>query len=81
MTVKDIKIEEEIFRPKVPSPSVKSTRCKTKPLRKYLIEIPRELIMKYYDIKLCMDTMYVTECGMVIAIDQTDHHVPKFGSN
>jgi hypothetical protein len=33
-----------------------------------LIEIPKELIMKHHDRAICMDTMYVNECGMLTAI-------------
>jgi hypothetical protein len=40
-------------------------------VRKDLIEIPKELIMKHHDIELYMDTMYVNECGMLTAIDWT----------
>jgi hypothetical protein len=49
----------------------KSTRRKPKPVRKDLIEIPKELILKHHDVELCMDTMYVNECGMLTAIDRT----------
>jgi hypothetical protein len=40
-------------------------------VRKNLIEIPVELIMKHHDIKLCMDTTYVNECSMLTVIDRT----------
>jgi hypothetical protein len=49
----------------------KSTRRKPKPVRSDLIEIPKEIITKHYDIDLCMDAMYVNECGMLTAIDRT----------
>jgi hypothetical protein len=59
VTVNDINIAEKIFGPDVSSLKGKSTRRKPKPVRKDLIEIPAELIMKHHDIELCMDTMYV----------------------
>ena len=40
-------------------------------MREDLIEIPKELIEKHHAIELCMDTMYVNECGMLTAIDRT----------
>jgi hypothetical protein len=49
----------------------KLTRQKPKSVRADLIEIPKELIEKHHNIKLCMDTMYVNECGMLTAIDWT----------
>jgi hypothetical protein len=71
VTVEDINIAEKIFGPDVSSLKGKSPRRKPKPVRKDLIEIPKELIMKHHDIKLCMDTMYVNGCGMLTAIDRT----------
>jgi hypothetical protein len=68
VTVEDVNIADTIFGPDVSSLKGKSTRCKPNPVRKDLIEIPRELIMKHHNIKLCMDTMYVNECGMLTAI-------------
>jgi hypothetical protein len=65
MTVEDIYIAENIFGPDVSTLKRKSTRCKPKPVRKDLIKIPKELIMKYHYIDLCMDTMYVNEYGML----------------
>jgi hypothetical protein len=44
-------------------------RQKSKPVRCDLIEIPKERITKHQDVKLCMDTMYVNECGMLTTID------------
>jgi hypothetical protein len=64
-------LPEKIFGPVVSSLKGKLTRRRPKPVRKDLIEIPKELIMKHHNIKLCMDTMYVNKCGMLTAIDQT----------
>ena len=71
VTVEDINIAEKIFGPDVSSLKGKSTRRKPNPVRKDLIEIPKELILKHHNIELCMDTMYVNECGMLTAIDRT----------
>ena len=49
----------------------KSTKRKPKSVRADLIEIPKELIEKHHNIKLCMDKMYGNECGMLTAIDWT----------
>jgi hypothetical protein len=65
VTVEDIHIAEKICGPDVSSLKGKSTRRKPKPVRKDLIKIPEELIMKHHDIQLCIDTMYVNECGML----------------
>ena len=67
----DVNIAERIFGKDVSSLKGKSTRRKPKPVRADLIEIPKELIEKHKDIELCMDTMYVNECGMLTAIDRT----------
>ena len=40
-------------------------------MKKDTIEIPKELIAKNHDIDLCIDTMFVNECGMLTAIDKT----------
>mgnify|MGYP002176679840 FL=1 len=71
VTVDDINIAEKIFGPDVSSLKGKSTRQKPKTVREDLIEIPKELISQHRNIELCMDTMYVNECGMLTAIDRT----------
>ncbi len=63
VTVDDINIAEKIFGPDVSSLKGKSTRQKPKPVREDLIEIPKELISQHHNIELCMDTMYINECG------------------
>ena len=45
---------------------------KPKPVRKDLVEIPAEITEKHHDIELCMDTMFVNECGMLTAIEDLD---------
>ena len=69
--VKDVKIAERIFGPDMLSLKGKSMRRKPKPVRKDLVEIPAEMTEKHHDIELCMDTMYVTECGMLTAINRS----------
>ena len=69
VTVEDVNISEKIFGPDMSSLKGKSTRRKPKPVRNNLIEIPQEIITKHHDINLCMDTMYVNECGILTAID------------
>jgi hypothetical protein len=67
----DVNISEKIFGPDMSSLKGKSIRRKPKPVRSDLIEIPKEIITKHHDIDLCMDAMYVNECGILTAIDQT----------
>jgi hypothetical protein len=71
VTVEDVNIADKIFGPDMSSLKGKSTRRKPKPVRKDFIKIPKELIEKHHDIELCMDTMYVSECGLLSAIDKT----------
>jgi hypothetical protein len=71
VTVEDVNILEKIFGPDMSRLKGKSTRRKPKPVRSDLIEIPKEIIMKHHNIDLCMDVMYVNECGMLTATDQT----------
>jgi hypothetical protein len=66
----DVNISEKIWGPDISSLKGKSMRRKPKPVRQDIIEIPKELIRKHHGIELCMDTMYVNECGMLTAIDQ-----------
>ena len=64
--VEDVKITERIFGPDMSSLKGKSMRRKPKPVRKDLVEITE----KHRDIELCMDTMFINECGMLTAIDR-----------
>jgi hypothetical protein len=59
VTVKDVNIADKIFGPDMSSLKGKSTRRKPKPVRRDLIEIPKEIITKHHNVELCMDTMYV----------------------
>jgi hypothetical protein len=49
----------------------KSTRRKSTPVREDGIEIPEELISQNRKIDLCIDIMYVNECGFMTTIDRT----------
>ncbi len=71
VTTEDVNIAEKIFGKDISSLKGKSTRRKPKPVRADLIEIPKELIEKHHEVELCMDTMYVNECGMLTAIDKS----------
>jgi hypothetical protein len=67
VTVEVVNIADKIFGPDMSSLKGKSTRRKPKPVGTDFIEIPKELIMKHHNVELCMDTMYVNECGMLTA--------------
>ena len=69
ITIQDVMIAEKIFGPNMSRLKGKSTRQKPKPVKEDLIEIPKELLEKHHDLELCMDTMYMNECGMLTAID------------
>ena len=69
VTVKDVSIAEKIYGPDISSLKGKSTRWKPKPMEKDTTEIPKELIAKNHDNDLCIDMMFMNECGMLTAID------------
>jgi hypothetical protein len=71
VTTEDVNIAEKIFGKYISSLKGKLTRRKPKSVRADLIEIPKELIEKHHNIELCMDTIYVNECGILTAIDRT----------
>ena len=43
-------------------------------MRKDLIEIPKELILKHHNVEPCMDAMCMNEWDMLTAIDRTIKH-------
>ena len=71
VTSEDVTIAEKIFGPDMSSLKGKSTRRKPNPVKEDVIEIPKELITQHRDIDLCIDIMYVNECGFMTTIDRT----------
>ena len=69
--VEDVKIAERIFGPDMSSLKGKLMRRKPKPVRKDLVEIPAEMTEEHHQIELCMDTMFINECGMLTAIHRS----------
>ena len=67
----DVTIAEKIFGKDMSSLKGKSTRRKVTPVREDTIEILKGLIAQHCDIELCINVMYVNECGMLTAIDRT----------
>jgi hypothetical protein len=67
----DVNNAKKIFRTDMSSIRGKSTRRKFIPVREDGIEIPEELISQNREIDLCIDIMYVNECGFMTTIDQT----------
>jgi hypothetical protein len=67
----DVNIAKKIFRADMSSLKGKSTRRKSTPVREDNIEIPEELIAHNRKIELCIDIMYVNECGFMTTIDRT----------
>jgi hypothetical protein len=71
VTTEDVNNAKKIFRTHMLSLRGKLTRRKSTPVRKDGIEIPEELILQNFEIDLCIDIMYVNECGFMTTIDQT----------
>jgi hypothetical protein len=67
----DVNIAEKIFGADMSSLKGKSTRRKSTPVREDTVEIPEELIANNRKIELCIDIMYVNECGFMTTIDRT----------
>jgi hypothetical protein len=69
VTTEDVNITEKIFGANMSS--LKGKR-KSTPVREDIVEIPEEeLIANNRKIELCIDIMYVNECGFMTTIDQT----------
>ena len=71
VTVDDVNMAEKIFGPDKSSLKGKSTRKKPTVVKHDLVEIPKEVRIKHKELDLCMDTMFVNECGMLTAIDKS----------
>jgi hypothetical protein len=66
-----VKNAKKIFGTDMSSLRGKSTRRKSTPVREDGIEIPEELILQNRKIDLCIDIMYVDECGFMTTINRT----------
>jgi hypothetical protein len=71
VTTEDVNIAEKIFGADMSSLKGKLTRQKSTPVREDTIEIPEELMAHNHEIELCINIMYVNECGFMTTIDQT----------
>jgi hypothetical protein len=71
VTTEDVNIAEKIFGPYMSSIKGKLTCQKSTPVREDTVKIPEELIANNREIELCIDIMYVNECGFMTTIDQT----------
>ena len=71
VTPADVDLAEKIFGVDMSTLKGKSTRPRAKPMRKDLIEIPKELIVKNQELELAMDTVYINTCAMLTSIDRT----------
>jgi hypothetical protein len=71
VTTEDVNIAEKIFGADMSSLKGKLTCRKSSPVREDTVEIPEELIAHNRKIELCIDIMYVNECGFMTTIDQT----------
>jgi hypothetical protein len=71
VTTEDVNNAKKIFGAGMLSLRGKSTRRKSTPVREDVIEIPEELIVQNRKIDLCIDIMYVNECGFMTMINQT----------
>jgi hypothetical protein len=69
VTTEDVNNAEKIFGADMSSLRGKSTRRKSTPVQEDVIEIPEELILQNCEIDLCIDIMYVNECGFMTTID------------
>jgi hypothetical protein len=66
-----VNIAEKIFGPNMSSLKGKSARRKSTPVWEDNVKIPEELIAHNREVELCIDIMYVNECGFMTTIDQT----------
>jgi hypothetical protein len=70
VTTEDVNNAEKIFGADMLSLRGKPARRKPTPVREDVIEIPEELILQNREIDLCIDIMYVNECGFMTTINQ-----------
>jgi hypothetical protein len=69
VTTEDVTIAKKIFRPNMLSLKGKSTCRKSTRVREDTVEIPEEPIANNCKIELCIDIMYINECGFMTTID------------
>jgi hypothetical protein len=72
VTTEDVNIAKKIFGADMLSLKGKSTRQKSTPVREDTVEIPEELIAHNRKIELCIDIIYVNECGFMTTIERTN---------
>jgi hypothetical protein len=71
MTMEDLNIAEKIFGADMSSLKGQLTCRKSTPVWEDTVEIPEELIASNREIELCIDILYVNECGFMTTIDRT----------
>jgi hypothetical protein len=71
VTTEDVNNAKKIFGTNMLSLRGTSTRGKSTPVTEDGIEIPEELILQNREIDLCIDIIYVNECGFMTTINQT----------
>jgi hypothetical protein len=71
VTAEDINNAKKIFGADMSSLRGKLTTRKSTPVREDVVEIPEELISQNRKRNLCIDIMYVKECGFMTTINQT----------
>jgi hypothetical protein len=71
VTTEDVNIAEKIFGKDMSSLKGKSTRRRPPVVREDIIEIPSKMIAQHKEIDLCIDIMYVNECGFMTTINRT----------
>jgi hypothetical protein len=71
VTTEDVNNAKKIFGADMSSLRGKLARCKSTPVQEDAIEIPEELILQNQEIDLCIDIMYVNECGFMTTINRT----------
>jgi hypothetical protein len=68
VTTEDVNSAKKIFGLNMSSLKGKSTFRKSTPVQEDTVEIPEELIANNCEIELCIDIMYVNECGFITTI-------------
>jgi hypothetical protein len=69
--IRNVNIAKKIFGADMSSLKGKLTCRKSTPVWEDTVKIPEELITDNHEIELCIDIMYVNECGFMTTIDRT----------